>query len=85
MFVFVEFHFEFDSKKSGAQDKIRDKVWIGTPSDDIFQDINFIPYSYHNIKSLVEVNQAIFAWSLFITSVKESIIIKYYKLLSTTV
>ena len=69
MFVFVEFHFEFDSKKSGAQDKIRDKVWIGTPSDDIFQDINFIPYSYHNI----------------ITSVKESIIIKYYKLLSTTV
>ena len=51
LFVFVEFHFEFDSKKSGAQDKIRDKVWVGTTSDDIFQDINFIPYSYHNTKS----------------------------------
>ena len=51
MFVFVEFHFEFDSKKSGAQDKIRDKVWVGTTSDDIFQDIKFIPYSYHNTKS----------------------------------
>ena len=51
IFVSVEFHYEFDSKKSGAQDEIRDKAWIGTTSDDIFQDINFIPYSYHNTKS----------------------------------
>ena len=29
MFVFVEFHFNSVSKKSGAQDEIRDKGWIG--------------------------------------------------------
>ena len=39
----VEFHFEFDSKKSGARDEIRDKAWIGATSDDMFHNFNSLP------------------------------------------
>ena len=43
MFVFVEFHFEFDSKKSGAQDETEIKDGSETTSDDIFHNLNSLP------------------------------------------
>ena len=52
VFVFVEFHFDSDSKKSGAQDVIEIKNGLETTSDDIFHNINSLPiHIKHNLNS----------------------------------
>ena len=52
VFVFVEFHFEFDSMKSGAQDEMEIKNGLESTSDDIFHNITSLPnHIKHNLNS----------------------------------